>query len=81
VILTLSQIHLFKSRTQNPGILLIDDLPSELDRKHQNLFIDALHQLQQQLFITAIEPDSLDLQNWTDSRVFHVKHGQFTEVV
>lgn len=81
VILTLSQIHLFKTRTQNSGILLIDDLPSELDSDHQYLFIEALHELEQQLFITAIDPDSLDLQNWTDSSMFHVKHGQFTEVV
>lgn len=81
VILTLSQIHLFRSQTQSSGILLIDDLPSELDQEHQNLFIEALHELQQQLFITAIDPDTLDLKNWTDSRMFHVKHGQFTEVV
>lgn len=81
VILTLSQIHLFRSQAQSSGILLIDDLPSELDKAHQNLFIEALHELQQQLFITAIDPDTLDLKNWTDSRMFHVKHGQFTEVV
>jgi len=81
VILTLSQIHLFKKRTQQSSILLIDDLPSELDINHQNLFIEALHELHQQLLITAIEPDTLDLKNWNDSRMFHVKHGQFTEVV
>jgi DNA replication and repair protein RecF len=60
---------------------MIDDLPSELDAQHQNLVINALFDLKQQILITAIDPDSLDLSLWTDSRMFHVKHGRFSEVV
>jgi DNA replication and repair protein RecF len=81
VIFTLSQIALHQQQSQSPGLLMIDDLPSELDAQHQNLVINALFDLKQQILITAIDPDSLDLSLWTDSRMFHVKHGRFSEVV
>lgn len=81
VLLTLGQIQHFKQTTRTSGILLIDDLPSELDNEHQNRFILAVKELQQQTFITAIDPSSLDLSHWQDCMMFHVKHGCFTEVV
>jgi DNA replication and repair protein RecF len=81
VLLTLGQIQYFKNTTDASGILLIDDLPSELDTEHQNRFVTAVKDLQQQTFITAIDPSSMDLTHWQEERMFHVKHGCFTEVV
>jgi DNA replication and repair protein RecF len=81
VVLTLGQIQHFKDHTHTSGILMIDDLPSELDKNHQNLFVAALKELNQQTLITAIDPSSLDFSNWHDTKMFHVKHGRFSEVV
>jgi DNA replication and repair protein RecF len=81
VLLTLGQIHYFKQNTDISGILLIDDLPSELDADHQNRFVTAVKDLNQQTFITAIDPSGMDLSHWQERRMFHVKHGCFTEVV
>ena len=34
-----------------------------------------------QLFLTAIEPDQVDLRHWDDVRMFHVEHGKLSDVV
>lgn len=81
VAMTLAQISHFKEHTQTRGILMIDDLPSELDKQHQNLLMDALKNLNQQIVITAIDPTTLDLTGWQALNMFHVKHGRFSEVV
>lgn len=81
VVMTLAQISHFKEQTQTRGILMIDDLPSELDARHQNLLLNALGKLDQQIVITAIDPSTLDLSNWQTLKMFHVKHGRFSEVL
>lgn len=81
VLLTLGQIKHFYNTAHTSGILLIDDLPSELDRDHQSRFVAAVKDLKQQTFITAIDPSSMDLSQWQESLMFHVKHGCFTEVL
>jgi len=66
-------------------LLLIDDLPSELDHKKQQLLINELTNLPDvQLFITAISGVELDKtrfkQEKSSTKVFHVEHGNVSVV-
>ena len=67
------------SAAGNHCVVLVDDLGSELDRGHRYRLCRLLGSLQQQLFITVIEPEELDpewLQEGT--HMFHVEHGTIT---
>jgi len=35
-----------------------------------------LQDLKCQVFISAIEPNDVNLSGWEDSKMFHVKHGK-----
>ena len=41
----------------------------------------ALKDTRAQVFVTATEPDLIDVSDWPDSKMFHVKHGSFQDVV
>jgi len=61
-------------------VLLVDDLGAELDRQHRHQLCQQLAAVQQQLFITVIEPEELD-PAWLQQdqiRMFHVEHGTIT---
>ncbi|MBI1423949.1 MAG: DNA replication/repair protein RecF [Gammaproteobacteria bacterium] len=64
-----------------PGILLIDDLPAELDPIRREKLISAAADTGAQLFVTATESNLLPVDQWKEKKVFHVEHGQFHEVV
>ena len=49
-----------KNNTDTACVLLIDDLPAELDRQHRERVMGCLVGLPLQLFITALEPELLD---------------------
>lgn len=63
------------------GILLIDDLPSELDVNRRTRLLTAAAATGVQLFITSTEANLIPIQDWHDKKVFHVEHGEFREVV
>ncbi len=77
--LLLAQASLFSDMTRRPCLFLVDDLAAELDRDHRERVLSALRMLEAQVFVTAIEPQSLAGMDWGDHRVFHVEHGQVTE--
>jgi DNA replication and repair protein RecF len=54
--------------------ILIDDLPAELDRAHQETLIELLANIPSQKLITSIDPDLAGLVS--DGRMFHVEHGK-----
>lgn len=59
------------------SILLIDDISSELDHRHQQIIIEELAKLPVQCFITSTDEvlgSKLEINEST--AVFHVKHGQ-----
>lgn len=72
--------HLHRS-TGKYCIVLVDDLAAELDSEHQRLFIEALADSGSQVFITATDADEAITALWPTKKVFHVKRGNFTEVV
>lgn len=71
---------LHKGANRQP-IYLIDDLPSELDITSRSKLLALLSKQNAQLFITAVDRDSLGLSMATDLvKVFHVEHGKVSDV-
>ncbi len=79
-LLKMAQLSLFNQLTKQRCILLMDDLPAELDTVNQNSLLEQLTRLDVQVFITAIDTQQIDLERWPDRQVFHVEHGCVTEV-
>ena len=73
----------YSELTGNTCVVLIDDLPSELDDTNRRGLINWLSRLNMQIFATGIFSDQLS-ESWpsqliTNAKMFHVKHGCFTE--
>ena len=64
-----------------PGILLIDDLPAELDPTRRARLLAAAASTGAQVFVTATEAALIPTTGWLEKKVFHVEHGEFFEVV
>ena len=77
--LVCAQAALFRTRAGRRPILLVDDLPAELDRERRKRFVGLLERLCAQVFLTAIEPNLLELH--PGYKAFHVEHGEVREVV
>jgi len=77
----LAQVQLQQDRSVPMGAFLLDDLNSELDKKHQQRVLSALHDLNCQVFVSAIEPGTADTAGWQSVKKFHVEHGFVQEVV
>ncbi len=75
VITQLSEYHRVTGRS---ATLLADDLAAELDPDYLARFVDLVRAAAGQLFVTAIQPQSLPSE-WLDgARQFHVEHGVVT---
>lgn len=72
----LSNLAYVSERSGVKGMLLIDDLASELDRQHRDELMRYAIGLGSQLFITATEVGALDLDILRPGRVFHVEQGR-----
>lgn len=71
----LAQAALLKAT--RPSLLLVDDLPAELDARSIEAVAGLIAESGLQTFITAITPDAIPaiLCGSNDCRMFHVKHG------
>lgn len=76
IALVLAQAELYRRHTGDACILLIDDLPSELDPANRTRVTQVLAELGAQLFVTAIEPDVLDAAPWSAAQVFQLAQGE-----
>ena len=74
-LLKLAQVQQFTASSNRHCILLYDDLAAELDKNHRSQVLTVLKSMPTQLFLTAIEPEQMDLKDWPDVTVFHVEHG------
>ncbi|MBI3562826.1 MAG: DNA replication/repair protein RecF [Gammaproteobacteria bacterium] len=79
--LRLAHFYTLKERGQDPGIILVDDLPAELDRDRRGQLLAVLKATQAQLFITATDSAALEPEFWPERKVFHVERGCVTEVI
>ena len=75
--LKLAQGILFNQENQTPCIYLIDDLPSELDQSHMDLFLTQLLEQESQIFLTSIY--SLSKKLLTPFKSVYIKNGTLTE--
>jgi len=72
--LYLAQAKIAANESRIKPLILIDDLPAELDKEKRSLYLDELIRLGLQVFITGI---SKDYFNTIDcAGMFHVKHGE-----
>jgi recombinational DNA repair ATPase RecF len=65
-------------------VLLLDDLPAELDQGNRVRMLTYLSRQELQLFVTAIESSALPVGGlWPQEtkRVFKLAHGELSEVV
>lgn len=74
-----TKAQVFNETTNIEPVFLLDDLPAELDQRHQALIAKWLVSLGSQSFITSIEKESV-LLAWpkmtnTNCQLFHVEHG------
>ena len=59
--LLLAQASVFGLRREENCIILVDDLPAELDVRHRVKFMDLLYSIGGQVFVTATDPGLLDI--------------------
>jgi DNA replication and repair protein RecF len=78
IALVLAQAELYRRQVGDACILLIDDLPAELDPENRARVTQALAELDTQLFVTAIEPGLLDAAAWGEARIFQLARGEIT---
>ena len=75
IALILAQAELYQRHVGDACILLVDDLPAELDAANRVRVMQTLAQLDTQLFITTIDPGLLDITAWGDGRTFALAQG------
>jgi len=76
--LYLAQAALFSEQLDKTCLVLVDDLPAELDAERRSYLLSLLSSLKAQVFITAIDGRDIDLNAFSQHKVFHVKQGVFS---
>lgn len=79
--LLLAQTTAFEQSMNRDVLVLVDDLPSELDTRARNILLRTLVERRGQSFITALDAEDLSLTSSMESRMFHVEHGRLTELI
>ena len=80
--LRLAQIQYLQSCSEQSCLILVDDLPAELDTIRRKKLVSLLADTGAQVFVTTTDASLLDLTQLNLSRsVFHVEHGNVKEVV
>ncbi|MBW1916174.1 MAG: hypothetical protein JRI86_14780, partial [Deltaproteobacteria bacterium] len=79
--LYLAQVQLQQHRGHRTALLLIDDLPSELDMEHQEIVLGLLTKLPSQVVLSCIDLRQLETAEGRAKKLFHVKQGHVKEVV
>ena len=77
----LAQVAQYRASQAKVPVLLVDDLPAELDPERRARLMTLLMQSGAQLFITATEPELISLPDEDNTKMFHVEHGSIREVV
>jgi DNA replication and repair protein RecF len=74
----LALTELWSAQGSGRPLLLLDDLPAELDAGHRRALLDYLRSTPAQCFVTAIDPEGLPMGD--RGRWFHVEQGRVTPV-
>ncbi|MCP5420759.1 MAG: DNA replication/repair protein RecF [Gammaproteobacteria bacterium] len=76
IALVLTQARLYRNQRDSACMLLIDDLPAELDRLHRRQVMAWLAESVCQLFVTALEAEALDCAAWADAKTLRIDQGK-----
>jgi len=78
--LKLAQGVIQAENTEKRSIFLVDDLPAELDEHNRTRICRFLQEMENQVFLTCVDPVSLKNSLQWDSQVteFHVEHGKIS---
>jgi len=76
----LAQAHFLQKQSNNKVIMLIDDLPAELDTHHRTTLLDLLHNLNIQHLVTTTSLDWIPIRNAASSRIFEIKKGKLEQI-
>ncbi|NLD10168.1 MAG: hypothetical protein GX671_00205 [Clostridiales bacterium] len=63
-----------KEETGETGILLLDDVMSELDKERRKYLVDALHN--NQIFITATDIDKELTDSYPEAKIINIEKGK-----
>ena len=74
--LLLAQAQLHQQQTGNRVIMLIDDLPAELDANHRQKLLQLLQALKIQHLITTTDADLIPNLQPNNSRTWQIQYGQ-----
>lgn len=66
------------SQQDTSTVILVDDLPAELDPDKRQALLNALSKTRAQVFVTATEKALFKGTDFNDAGVFHVEQGQVT---
>ena len=78
--LLLAQVELLAAGSSRSPVLLVDDLPAELDEEHRAQVMNRVERARAQVFVTAIERALVPVAT-ANVRWFHVEHGDCREVI
>ncbi len=81
LVCVLAQAEHFASTRGHWPLVLLDDLGSELDRRHQGLALAALAKLDAQVWLSGTEPPAGFDAAASGNRVFHVEQGEVRPLV
>lgn len=77
--LKLAELDFIKEETGEKGILLLDDVMSELDKFRRDYLIKTLQE--NQLFITTTEIDEKVLEKYPDSLIIEIENGNIKKAI
>ncbi|MEL7449201.1 MAG: DNA replication/repair protein RecF [Pseudomonadota bacterium] len=77
--LVLAQFQLLQQEEGRGGVMLLDDPSAELDKYSLERFLSAARALGIQLFVTALNPKMLPIDDWPAT--FHVEQGKVHKVL
>jgi len=72
--LKLAELDFIKEETGETGILLLDDVMSELDKERRKYLVDALHN--NQIFITATDIDKELTDSYPEAKIINIEKGK-----
>lgn len=79
--LRLAQVELLRGQSGSRCVLLVDDMPAELDMERKKVLFNVLRGSDCQVFLTATDVRSLGEESKHIDSMFHVEHGVVEEVV
>lgn len=79
--LLLAQASLYEKTANEAVIMLIDDLPAELDAHHRETLLKLLQALDIQHILTSTDQTLIPLLEAENSKIWQLEKGQFTEIL